>query len=538
MLVRVLLFAMFVFWAVSMPPILGAPSAQPDKGDSKMKRHNTSATVEAEKELCLACHESLPKDIKDPVYLKCSLYEHCEVCHGKETARGNGVAAPFLYPKPRNMESGIFKLRSTGFSDSPTLDDVYHVIGRGIPGSAMPGFAFMTEVERRALTDHVKTLGSVSGGSRRQVPGRPPFTEALVDEGDKVYHQAGCTACHGEHGDGDGPSALALRDFWGNPIFPNRLTQGVYKGGRFPEELYLRITCGVSGTPMQAWEELTTPQQRWALVAYILDKLAKNTPEPKNRLLIPARRTAGEVPTTPDASTWQEAEEVGVSLSPLWQKTPSLLFASVRAVHNGREIAIRMEWICTVPVRNVSRHQDFPDACALEFPMYDGSFAQLQKTSPKKVGSLIPSFVMGDRGRPVDIWYWSAGGSSSDPRARAEDAPADAIASLDSSGFLTGQAVRNPVSLKEGGVVNLTAEGIGTTSPVPVEMQALQGTASWKEGKWKVVFRRSFKPSFARGARFAVGERIPIAFAIWQGIRGERDGHKAVAGWRFLELEK
>ena len=44
---------------------------------------------------------------------------HCANCHG-EQGDGKGPAAVFLYPKPRDLTSGKFKVRTTGSGEMPT----------------------------------------------------------------------------------------------------------------------------------------------------------------------------------------------------------------------------------------------------------------------------------------------------------------------------------------------------------------------------------------------------------------------------------
>jgi DMSO reductase family type II enzyme heme b subunit len=51
------------------------------------------------------------------------------------------------------------------------------------------------------------------------------------------------------------------------------------------------------------------------------------------------------------------------------------------------------------------------------------------------------------------------------------------------------------------------------------------------------VFSRSL--SGERGAtRLTPGDRVPVAFAVWNGSAGDRDGKKSVTIWQELLLEK
>src|SRR5262245_30716479 len=73
---------------------------------------------------------------------------HCAACHG-EKGDGNGVAARFLYPKPRDFTKPSFRLVTTT-NLKPSDDDLKNVISRGMPGSAMFPFAHLDPKEREA----------------------------------------------------------------------------------------------------------------------------------------------------------------------------------------------------------------------------------------------------------------------------------------------------------------------------------------------------------------------------------------------------
>jgi mono/diheme cytochrome c family protein len=108
-----------------------------------------------------------------------------------------------------------------------------------------------------------------------------------------------CAGCHGASGNGQGPSWIDLKTFnaqvfggddpkheqlkavaektqkkwgdeWGLPLRPANLNQGVYKGGRRPVDLYLRIAKGINGTPMPAHSSTLKPEQIWDVVNFVL----------------------------------------------------------------------------------------------------------------------------------------------------------------------------------------------------------------------------------------------------------------------------
>jgi cytochrome c oxidase cbb3-type subunit 2 len=210
-----------------------------------------------------------------------ALYQkYCSICHGSE-GKGDGHAAFFMAPKPRDFSSGLFKLRSTLPGEPPSENDLLATVTKGMHGSLMPSFEPLSDRERKELVAYIKTL-AVSGPAGKNIfvarekpkaigiPPEPRITKASINRGRELYKDLGCGTCHGDKGKGDGPSANDLKDQWGYDIKPTDFTRGVFKGGAEPRELYKRIAIGMDGTPMPAYgDDLITGKDRWALVHYI-----------------------------------------------------------------------------------------------------------------------------------------------------------------------------------------------------------------------------------------------------------------------------
>jgi len=92
-----------------------------------------------------------------------------------------------------------------------------------------------------------------------------------------------CAGCHGEKGRGDGAlteghvpvdgvpaKEPGYFDDWGNRVKPRNLTQGFFRGGRRPIDIYRRIRIGIKGTPMPANKVLTN-KDTWHLINYVLN---------------------------------------------------------------------------------------------------------------------------------------------------------------------------------------------------------------------------------------------------------------------------
>ena len=207
--------------------------------------------------------------------------ENCAACHG-EKGDGKGPQAYRLITKPRDFTEGIYKFRSTASGSLPLDSDLYRTITRGVRGTSMLAQLQLSEQERWAV---VRYIESSSKRFKEEKPGQaiavlpaPSLNAKLVALGKTKYEEAGCPQCHGPDGKGDGPSAKGLKDDWGNPISPSDLTLKPFKSGPDPEDLYRTLGTGWNGTPMPSYADAFSPNERWALVSYILSIATKGKP--------------------------------------------------------------------------------------------------------------------------------------------------------------------------------------------------------------------------------------------------------------------
>ncbi|MGH7657581.1 MAG: c-type cytochrome, partial [Gemmatimonadales bacterium] len=138
-----------------------------------------------------------------------------------------------------------------------------------------------------------RTLSEELGIPLEQIPSRTP----KLARGGEVY-QANCASCHGTLGRGDGPAGVGL-----DPP-PADLTDAAALADASPLDYYQRITIGVAGTAMPAFETQLSEEDRWAAALYA------------SLLRLPAPR--GDVPpalrsfsTTGRMSDLEIAEAVG-----------------------------------------------------------------------------------------------------------------------------------------------------------------------------------------------------------------------------------
>ena len=80
------------------------------------------------------------------------VYEQwCAQCHGAEGA-GDGPAAEYMLPRPRDFTTGLFQIRTTGSGELPTDADILRIINEGMPGTTMPGWEdALSQSDRQAL---------------------------------------------------------------------------------------------------------------------------------------------------------------------------------------------------------------------------------------------------------------------------------------------------------------------------------------------------------------------------------------------------
>jgi mono/diheme cytochrome c family protein len=480
---------------------------------------------------------------------------NCTACHGSK-GLGDGPAAYLLYPKPRNFTKGQFRFVST-WEGIPTDEDLYRTVSRGIPGSAMPSWAHLPEADRWALVHYAKSLSQeplevpasvapdsagLGGAGLIVPPPEPPADAASLARGAEVFLQQ-CTRCHGERGQGDGPSAPTLVDDDGYPIRPRDLTSGVFKGDPRPEHLFRRIAGGIPGTPMPA-SSFTDFADAWHLVHFVrsLSSETLRSRAEMKRFRIEAPRVA-RLPGHPDSGEWVSAPSVELHLMPLWWRYKRPEYVTVQALHDGKELAILLEWSDETNDQMAIRPQDFRDAAAIEF-------STMRET---------PFFAMGEKGRPVNIWMWKSERQADlvafhDIEAQYPNTGIDTYPNLEMSPyeqplrnaltlasdptFITGWGAGNIVSdpTRRSAAEDLTAQGFGTLRARSAKDQAVQAVGVYGMGSWRVMFRRALTPQGEGAVALASNTTVSAAFALWNGSFGDRDGKKSVSIWQDLVI--
>ncbi|HUY31792.1 MAG TPA: ethylbenzene dehydrogenase-related protein [Pirellulales bacterium] len=496
--------------------------------------------------------------------------QHCAACHG-EKGDGQGLAARFLFPKPRDFRAGRFRLVST-VNGAPTPEDLDGVLVRGMPGSAMLSWAHLKDEDRKLLVSHVLKLHRdglresfvaqavadddepdakeidesiarlTTPGKRVAAPDAPPPDAESIARGAKLYLAKGCAACHGATGKGDGQQVMI--DAEGLPTRPRDLTLGIFKGAPDFASVFRRIRGGMPGSPMPSSQGLAE-QEVIDLVQYVLslsDAPARDAAVLKRRQLTARRVDAAT--ESPDDESWDRIQPVRLAMTPLWWRADHDAGLEVQSLHDGKTLAVRLSWNDPQDDERALRSETFKDAAAIEFYRGDAE----------------PFVGMGAPGVPVDVWMWDA--DSSAPRADVEqvnprivvdvypltegavdtaeyDRPTtktDAQAKL----ALAARAVGNQiVPPSEGGHGHaIVGGGPGTlTFRLPAN-QRVRAQGIWSDGRWRVVLSRALDSSASEsGIALAPGERVSVAFALWNGSLRDRDGQKLITIWQDFALE-
>ena len=306
-----------------------------------------------------------------------------------------------------------------------------------------------------------------------------------------------------------------------------------------------------------------------------------------NAKVIQAVKVSGDIPTDPTDPFWSQygplkGKHVIIDMdpqmitNPMWP-SPSTKWVFVKAATNGKEIAVRLQWLDSSRNDMIITSSQYKDQAAIMFPLNPSGEE--------------PPFTMGGDGERVNIWQWKAtwereGAGRNDNSSMTDmedeykfmamgsgsyymyepdgklamnmsdtDTPGTKESKRKSQGasditkrstyidrgmgvnegvFNPGRATGNILSdntMRRSPIEDLNAEGFGTLTTQAV--QNVDGEGNWSNNRWAVVFKRTLSTSDANDTQFK-GSKTPMAIAIWNGANKERNGQKAVT--QFHEL--
>jgi len=246
------------------------------------------------------------------------------------------------------------------------------------------------------------------------------------------------------------------------------------------------------------------------------------------------------VPGTQDDSVWQEAPKHPARLilqdmvDPRLLK-PSTLQVNVQSVTDGSKVAFLLQWDDATE-NNLPGPARFTDACAVQLP--------------SKAEADAPAPQMGEEGRPVEIAYWSASWQAVVdgrpdtihaiyPNASVDHYPPEAPSLQKGSAdqvamekrYSPARALGNSMAgPRRQPVQDLIAEGPGTLRPADKNIST--GTGKRTKTGWSVLIVRPLPEGGKQSAR---GQ---IAFAVWEGSKGEVGARKMRTAWIPFVLEE
>ncbi len=463
-------------------------------------------------------------------------FRRCSFCHGL-LGDGNGPAADYLDPRPRDFTLGTFKFRTTQSGELPTDEDMFRTVSRGLSGTGMQAFdsdlikSGLSEEERWAVIYYIKTFVPEFEDPELdpyqfviEMPtDMPPYSEALVAKGKQVFKKAKCWECHGESGRGNGQEAFDRTDDWGFPIRIRNVTHPwKIKAGGEPIDIFTRFSTGINGTPMPSFiEGIPEASDRWALANFIKSLQHQVT----THRVLKALRVEGPLPDDSSSEVWAQAEAMDVRLTgqvvaaPRWQN-PSIELVITQAVYNDEEIAFLLQWddpfkdvihdeeaefdpaeIGKVgaynsyvnPNETVTRQlKTFRDSIAMQFPV------------KPLTGTRRPHFFRGDSSNPVNLWIWK-----SDLADQGQPAAEEANA----------RGWKQPPRIQD------------------EDQQQVVTSALWDNGRWHVVMKRKLLTDGRGDVQFNEGQFIPLALNAWDGSNGEHGRVMSLSSWYSVLLE-
>lgn len=230
---------------------------------------------------------------------------YCAGCHGVD-GDGNGPAARFLDPKPRNFKTAQFRFSSRPSGELPTDEDLLRTVTEGLRGTSMSAWNLLPEEDRRAVVTYLKTFAADTWANAVPAPvtaiADDPFfgldRSEAVRRGEIAYHGlAQCYSCHPVYlspaGVNEARAAYAqpplsstrpdprrskqTQSESGQVILPPDFTWDKLKRGKDLRTLYQVVANGIGGAAMPTWKGVLSEEDLWGMAYYVQD-LSRHRP--------------------------------------------------------------------------------------------------------------------------------------------------------------------------------------------------------------------------------------------------------------------
>jgi mono/diheme cytochrome c family protein len=176
------------------------------------------------------------------------------------------------------VELELLKLSST--KDNGSLEF------KRLPGGSITGYVKGKKNKGGKVFELGETWRDAQDDSNRITPGEYRINEEVkgelaksIERGYTIFMGRGpfasdCSSCHIDFGR-KGPFKF---DEWGTMVKPRNLTEGVFRGGRRPIDIYYRIHSGINGSGMPSHAATMASDQIWDVVNFV-----RALPYPKMR---------------------------------------------------------------------------------------------------------------------------------------------------------------------------------------------------------------------------------------------------------------
>ncbi len=220
---------------------------------------------------------------------------------------------------------------------------------------------------------------------------------------------------------------------------------------------------------------------------------------PLNNVAIdPSDQAWATAPATP-ANLKFETINMGMSFQPNKQAAD----VTVRAIHDGTNLFIRMEWPDPEADTTVSDPPLFADAIAIGIPYFN--VKPMDHMEMIHMGEPCPPGVVpGVACIPANILFWRADLSK--------------VQNIAGNGRSPGTVQKTPDS----------------------DFLPIYFYARWEAGTWTVIVSRPLDGSVSTRDNLVTlkrGGMWPIVFANWEGATASRDGIKFLTGWGWIKIQ-
>ncbi len=282
--------------------------------------------------------------------------------------------------------------------------------------------------------------------------------------------------------------------------------------------------------------------------AYGITELVKSTEKALSAPDLTSAYIGEPVPAAdPGSGLWNRADAqkvqlVGQAVIPPLKPDPSVADIQVRSLHDGENIAFRIEWADPERSEHAIKIDQFRDSCGVFLGPH-----------PASAGL----WTMGMPDNPVTILHWRADWQKDiddgfqdlevafpnvsfdfypplvgivNPKI-PDDYPEEARSRL--PGWYSGNPLSQPG--KTTPVEKLRAIGPGTLEHLAT--QNATGKGSWEGGKWRVVLSKPMKASDDEETTIEAGKTYSLAFTVWSGAVSDRGSRKQLTNLGQLQVQ-